>query len=464
MIASETTKQALGRILIVEDEPITREGLKTLFLEEGYEVAEAADGEEALIQMRQFDPAAVLCDVQMPRLDGIALLRQAVESGSDATFIMMTGFATVENAVEAMRLGAESYLVKPLDVASALITVEKAIEKRTLRRDVHLLNERLQQKHQFSNIVGESPELQAVFEMIKRAAPTRATVLILGESGTGKELIAQAVHEESTRRAQPFVKVNCAALTESLLESELFGHEKGSFTGAVGRREGRFELANGGTLFLDEIGDISSGMQVKLLRVLQQQEFERVGGTQTVKVDVRMVAATNKDLEAQVRAGKFREDLFYRLNVVSVTMPPLRDRKADIPQLVAHFIHKYCSLHDKQVTGLAPGTLNALLTHPWPGNVRELSNVVERGVVLSHGAILNSDDLEPVTGRVRPDAKGGPLIPGATLQAIEREAILKTLELVSGSTLQAAQMLGISVRKIQYKLKEYAAEPGPVTH
>ncbi len=445
------------RILVVDDEQNAREALRTILSEEGFEVAEAADGEDALAQIQQFHPAVVRCDVRMPKLDGISLLRKARETGSDCSFIMMTAFASIEEAVEAMRLSAESYLVKPLEISAVLVAVEKAIERRSLRQDVALLSDRLQQKQPYTNIIGESPELHAVFDIIKRAAPTRATVLVLGESGTGKELIAQVIHEESTRRDKPFVKVNCAALSESLLESELFGHEKGSFTGAVGRREGRFELANGGTLFLDEIGDISSGMQVKLLRVLQQHEFERVGGTQTVKTDVRLVAATNKDLEAQVRAGKFREDLFYRLNVVSVTLPPLRQRKADIPLLCTYFIQKYAMEHDKKITGLAPGTLNALLSHNWPGNVRELSNVVERGVVLSHGNILTSDDLAPSNGQSKKESKVGGLLPGAPLNVIEREAILKTLELVGGSTSQAAEVLGISVRKIQYKLKEYAA-------
>src|SRR5208283_602469 len=274
-------------------------------------------------------------------------------------------------------------------------------------------------------------------------APTKATVLILGESGTGKELIAQAIHEESPRSTKPFVKVNCAALTETLLESELFGHEKGSFTGAVGRREGRFELADGGTIFLDEIGDISPALQMKLLRVLQQREFERVGGTETLKVDVRIVAATNRDLAGEVKAGKFREDLYYRLNVVTVTLPPLRHRKGDIPALVSHFLDRYCKAYNKDIDGLAPGTLNALLAHSWPGNVRELENVIERGVVLAKGRQLSTDDLPAILHGPRPaaspvDGERPGLVPGATLHEIEREAILRTLESVSGSTARAA--------------------------
>jgi two-component system NtrC family response regulator/two-component system response regulator HydG len=300
-----------------------------------------------------------------------------------------------------------------------------------------------------------------VFEIIRRAAPTRATVLILGESGTGKELIAHAIHEESPRCEKPFVKVNCAALSETLLESELFGHEKGSFTGALGRREGRFELAHEGTLFLDEIGDVSPALQIKLLRVLQQQEFERVGGIQTLKVDVRIVAATNKNLAEEVRQGRFREDLFYRLNVVAVTLPPLRSRKSDIPELVSHFVEKFSQMYGKKVCGISAPALNSLLAYDWPGNVRELGNVIERAVVLaSNNAEMGLEDLPPtLRGPKSTGAQGGALIPGATLYEIEREAILGTLKMVGGSTTRAAEILDISVRKIQYRLKEYAARP-----
>jgi two-component system NtrC family response regulator/two-component system response regulator HydG len=372
---------------------------------------------------------------------------------------MVTAFGSIETAVQAMKMGAEDYVTKPVDVSAVLARLEKVLEKRALRQENELLRERLREKYKFSNIVGESAELQGVFDVVARAAPTRATILVLGESGTGKELIAQAIHEASPRRDKPFVKVNCAALTETLLESELFGHEKGSFTGAIGRREGRFELANGGTLFLDELGDISPALQVKLLRVLQQQEFERVGGTQTVKVDVRVVAATNRDLEAEVKAGRFREDLYYRLNVVSVVLPPLRKRKTDVPDLVQHFLERYGQMHGKQMKGLAPGTLNVLLAYDWPGNVRELGNVVERAVVLARGSELTSDDLPAALRGPRPtDRTSDSLIPGASLYEIEREAILRTLDLVGGSTSRAADLLGISVRKIQYRLKEYAAQ------
>jgi len=446
------------RILVVDDEQNAREALRTILQEEKYEVAEAANGEEALERLASFSPDVVLADVRMPKMDGITLVKKAREGESDAIFIIMTAFASIESAVEAMRAGAENFLVKPLDVNAVLVVLEKALEKRRLRRETEQLRARVRERYRFPSIIGESPQLHAVFDVVKRTAPTKATVLILGESGTGKELIAQAIHEESPRKDKPFIKVNCAALSETLLESELFGHERGSFTGAVGRREGRFELADGGTLFLDEIGEISPSLQIKLLRVLQTREFERVGGTQTLKVDVRLVAATNRDLAAEVKAGKFREDLYYRLNVVAVTLPPLRERKGDIPALVSHFVEKYAAAYGKTVHGLAPGTLNALLAHGWPGNVRELENVVERAVVLAQGTELTADDLPPTLRGPRASRTPGALIPGATLYEIEREAILKTLDMVNGSTARAAEVLGISVRKIQYRLKEYGAE------
>jgi len=316
------------------------------------------------------------------------------------------------------------------------------------------------ERYRLSGIVGDAPELQAVFEVVKKVAPTRATVLILGESGTGKELIAQALHEESQRRDKPFIKVSCAALTETLLESELFGHERGSFTGAVGRKEGRFELADGGTLFLDEIGEIPLSTQVKLLRVLQQREFERVGGTETLKVDVRMIAATNRDLAEEVKEGRFRDELFYRLNVVTVTMPPLRRRKGDIPALVSHFVEKYSKAYNKVVHQLGAGTLNALLAHDWPGNVRELENAIERAIVLCGNGEITLDDLPPSlrSGHAHAPAPSV-LTPGATLRDMERDAILRTLAMVDGSTTRAAEILGISVRKVQYRLKEYRAFP-----
>ncbi|MFL5437609.1 MAG: sigma-54-dependent transcriptional regulator [Myxococcales bacterium] len=457
---------AKQRILVVDDEANARAALRTILSEEGYEISEAADGEEGLARIEEWSPDLVLADVRMPRMNGLALLRKAKETGAEASFIMMTAFASIETAVEAVKAGAENYLVKPLDVSAVLVFIAKALEKRQLVREAASLRERVRERFRLEGMVGESPELAAVYNVVRQAAPTKATVLILGESGTGKELIAQALHELSPRKDKPFVKVSCAALSETLLESELFGHERGSFTGAVGRKEGRFELADGGTLFLDEIGEISPTVQVKLLRALQTREFERVGGTQTIKVDVRVVAATNRDLGGQAKSGHFREDLFYRLNVVAVTLPPLRNRKGDIPALAAHFIDKYAKNYGKTIEGLAPGTLNALLSHDWPGNVRELENAIERAVVLCKSEQLTADDLPATLRGPRPSKRDvAGLIPGATMDEIEREAILRTLEIVDGSTSRAAEVLGISVRKIQYRLKEYAGgEPGPEDH
>jgi two-component system NtrC family response regulator/two-component system response regulator HydG len=449
------------RILVVDDENNARAALLTILKEEGYEVAEAADGEEGLKLLESFSPAAVLCDVRMPKLDGLSLLRAAKERGFDSLFVMMTAFASIEMAVEAMKAGAENFLTKPLNVDAALMVLQRALEKRELIRETTQLRERIRERFQFDNLIGESPALQSVLQVVQQAASTRATVLILGESGTGKELIAQALHEASPRKDKPFIKVNCAALSESLLESELFGHEKGSFTGATGRKEGRFERADGGTLFLDEIGEISPSTQVKLLRVLQTREFERVGGTESIKVDVRLVAATNRDLAAEVKAGRFREDLYYRLNVVAVTLPPLRERKGDLPALVTHFIDKYNKAYEKKVRGLAPGTLQSLLSHDWPGNVRELENAIERAVVLCKGDELISDDLPAALNGPRAQKSAESLIPGASWDEIEREAILRTLEMVGGSTAKAAEVLGISIRKIQYRLAEYSQGKAP---
>ena len=456
---------AKTRILVADDEPNARRALRTILSDEGYEIAEAADGEEALAKLPSFMPDLVLADVKMPRIDGITLVKRARELGFDCLFVMMTAFGSIELAVESMQAGAENFLVKPLDVAAVLIVLQRALEKRALQKDARHLRERVRERFQIANIIGGAPELQSVFQIILQAAPTKATVLILGESGTGKELIAQALHEQSPRKDRPFVKVSCAALSETLLESELFGHEKGSFTGASGRREGRFELADGGTLFLDEIGEISAATQVKLLRVLQCREFERVGGTETLKVDVRIVAATNRDLDAEVKAGRFREDLFYRLNVVAVTLPPLRRRKADIPALAAWFIERSAKAYGKPILALGPGTLNALLAHDWPGNVRELENAIERAVVLCKTTALTTDDLPPTLRGPRTATRdSSTFIPGASLAEIERETILRTLELVGGSTARAAEMLGISARKIQYRVKEYAGEAAGPEH
>jgi len=335
--------------------------------------------------------------------------------------------------------------------------VARELEQRRLRAETGLLRQRLSEKYSFSNIIGSSAPMQAVFKTVAQIAPSRASVLIAGESGTGKELIAAAIHERSPRASGPFVKLHCAALAESILESELFGHERGSFTGAQTRRDGRFFQAHKGTLFLDEIGEISPAVQVKLLRFLQEREFERVGGNETISVDVRVLAATNRNLQQMVADGKFREDLYYRLNVITIEMPPLRQRPSDVPLLAAFFLRKYATENGKDVRNLSPESLELLTSYAWPGNVRELENVIERAVVVAQSTEVTPADLPPQVGTKR--ARDGLEIPGATMDQIERYAITKTLESTGGSTSRAAEILNISVRKIQYKLHEYESAP-----
>jgi len=455
--------QKRERILIVDDEGPARSALAELLRDEGYQVDTAADGFKALPKLQDFAPDLLLTDLRMPGMDGLELMRRAKEIDPEMQAIVSTGRGDVESAVAAMRQGAADYLSKPINFDELSIVLDRALERRRLRREAGLLRERLSQRHRLSNLVGSSAAMQRVYETVLQIAPSRASVIITGESGTGKELIAAAIHQHSPRAARPFVKLHCAALAETLLESELFGHERGSFTGAAARREGRFQQADGGTLFLDEIGEISPNLQVKLLRFLQEREFERVGGNETIKVDVRIVAATNKDLLALVRAGKFREDLYYRLNVVSIEMPPLRTRPDDIPLLAAHFLRKYAGENEKTIRGFTDEALSALVHHPWPGNVRELENAVERAVVICRGEEIRREDLVPTINAANQSPAGaaayGPMVPGASMAELERHAILKTLEHVGGSTTRAAEILGISPRTIQYRLREYAGVP-----
>jgi two-component system NtrC family response regulator/two-component system response regulator HydG len=392
-------------------------------------------------------------------MDGIELVKKIRASDDPAAVVVMTAFGAVQTAVDAMRAGAADYLTKPLNFDELLVVLDKVLEHEQLRRETRQLRQRVRDRVAPNNIVGTAPAMQRVFEVIDQVAPSRATVLITGESGTGKELVANAIHQRSPRAQKPFVKLHCAALAETLLESELFGHERGSFTGAMARKDGRFSIADGGTLFLDEIGEISPSIQVKLLRFLQEHEFERVGGTQTIRVDVRVIAATNRNLVEEVAKGRFREDLFYRLNVVTLEMPALRERTTDIPALAKFFLEKFAKENDKPIEGFAPETLDRLMAHDWPGNVRELENAVERAVVLASGPLIEPRHL-PAT--VRPSAAlvpGMPLIPGATLAEIERYAILETLKMTGGSTSKAAEVLGISTRTIQYRLHEYNEAP-----
>ncbi|MFW6051681.1 MAG: sigma-54-dependent transcriptional regulator [Myxococcota bacterium] len=443
-----------GRILIVDDEANAREALAELLADEGYDTATAADGQHALRALPSVDPDVVLTDLKMPGLDGIGLLEQGRALAPHAAFVVMTAFGSIETAVEAIKKGAENYVTKPLEMDAVTAMVGRALEKARLSREAAELRQQLHQKFSFEHILGDHPSMQRVMKVVGQVAPSRATVLIQGESGTGKELIASAIHHNSTRRDKAFVKLNCAALAENLLESELFGHERGSFTGATQRREGRFKQADGGTLFLDEVSEIPQPVQVKLLRFLQEKEFERVGGNETLGVDVRVVAATNRNLHEMVQEGRFREDLYYRLDVVQIDVPPLRARRSDIPLLAHHFLGVYSRENEREIHGFSDDALRALVAYPWPGNVRELENAVERAVVLCEGDTIGVEHLPSATGsNVGQDV--GMLIPGVSMAELERMAIMQTLDAVGGSTAKAAEMLGISRRKIQYRLKEW---------
>lgn len=428
--------------------------LEALLARWGFAVASAADGREAVerVAERPFD--VVLMDIRMPDMDGIAALKAIRTYNPAVPVVLMTAYSAVESAVEAMKSGAVDYLIKPLDFDLLKATLTKTLEHREQgRRDAVA-------PVPVEGIVGESPAIRRMLEMIHTVAPSEATVLITGKSGTGKELVARAIHNQSRRKDGPWVAVNCAALSENLLESELFGHEKGAFTGADRRRDGRFLQADGGTLFLDEIGEISLLMQVKLLRAIQQREIQRVGGDATLKADVRLVAATNRDLLAEVAAGRFREDLYYRLNVVSIQVPSLQDRREDIPLLAEHFLRIFGERNRKDVKGFTPQAMDMLVKYPWPGNVRELENAVERAVVLLFGSYISERELPlAVTGAAEraEDALPYPS-DGATLEEVEREAILRMLDCVGDNKSEAAKRLGISRKTLHTKLKRYGQE------
>jgi DNA-binding NtrC family response regulator len=447
-----------GRILVVDDEVNARSALAELLRDEGYDVETAADAFKALGKYESFSPHVVVTDLKMPGMDGIELVQKLRAAEDAPAIVVMTAFGAVQSAVAAMRAGAADYLTKPLDFDELLVVLDKVFETQALQRETRQLRARVRDRVAPNNIVGSSPPMQRVFEVVDQVAPSKATVLITGESGTGKELVANALHMRSPRANGPFVKLHCAALAESLLESELFGHEKGSFTGAMARKDGRFSMADGGTLFLDEIGEVSPAIQVKLLRFLQEHEFERVGGTQTIRVDVRVIAATNRNLPEEVAKNRFREDLYYRLNVVGLEMPPLRDRRTDIPALAKFFLDRYVRENNKPIEGFTPAAIELLAAYDWPGNVRELENAIERAVVLTNGTVIEPHAL-PAHVRPKPALTGLPAVPGSTLADIERFAILETLKATGGSTSKAAEMLGISVRTIQYRLHQYNEAP-----
>jgi two-component system response regulator HydG len=458
-MANTDTDKKRVRVLVVDDEPAAVSGLRKLLEGEGYTVFSAEDGASAMERAAEVSPDIVVTDLKMPRMDGMELLQNLRAQDRDVPVIVATSFQDLGAAVAAMRAGAEDYLSKPIDFDALLVVMERALERREVRVEAENLRRQLRERDSegLQGLIGASPAMQQVYRVVRQVAGSRATVLITGESGTGKGELARAVHALSPRADKPFVSLHCAALAETLLESELFGHEKGSFTGADRRRVGRFEQADGGTLFLDEIGEIPALTQVKLLRVLQERTFERVGGNEPIRVDVRLVAATNRDLAADVQAGRFREDLYYRLNVVHVEMPPLRLRGADVVMLANHFLRRFALENHKRMDGFTDDARAKLLGHRWPGNVRALENTIERAVVLSEGPRIDAAALpfEPAA-----EAFGPVRIPGATMAEIERYAILKTLETTGGSTSKAAELLDISVRTIQYRLHEYGMTKG----
>jgi two-component system, NtrC family, response regulator HydG len=440
----------VARIVLV-DEPGARHGLAQALRQAGHEVRAASDAFEALKLVEEDAPDLTVSDLVAPGMGGIDLLRQLRQRDPDAQVLLLSAARDVDSAVEAMREGAFHYFCKPVDVDRLLATVGRALEARRQRRQEPF---RLPPTPGARRLLGGSPELQNVLKTVALVAPTRATVLVTGESGTGKELVAEAIHETSPRAAGPLIRLSCASLADTLLESELFGHERGAFTGADRARVGRIERAHGGSLFLDEIGEITAPTQVKLLRFLQERVFERVGGNRTIGVDVRLIAATNRDLRALVESGAFREDLFYRLNVVAIHLPPLRERVEDIPVLAAAFLKKYAEANTRPARAFDEGALAALSAYPWPGNVRELQNVIERAVVLANCEVISREHLPAELGGVA--LRQMPRVPGASLEELERYAILTTLEANGGSTVKAAATLGISVRKIQYRLQQYA--------
>ncbi|MET0413353.1 MAG: sigma-54 dependent transcriptional regulator [Polyangiaceae bacterium] len=444
-----------ARVLIVDDEAGARTVLHDLLVAEDYAVEQAADGRAALERLAEVPCDIVLTDLDMPLMDGFELLRALRESARDLPVIVLTSATELRSAVEAMRAGASDYLRKPIEFDELELAVERALEQRDVRLDNENLRRQLREQHGagLQGLLGSSPAMQQVYRLARQVAGSRATVLLSGESGTGKGELARAIHALGPRSGKPFVSLHCAALAGSLLESELFGHEKGAFTGADRRRVGRFELASEGTIFLDEVGDIPPATQVKLLGVLQERRVERVGGNDSIAVDVRVIAATNKDLAAEVGAGRFREDLYYRLNVVHVELPPLRARGADVLALAEHFLTRFALDNHKSISSFSEGARARLQHYRWPGNVRELQNAIERAVVLCEGSQLDEEHLPLASAG--PSGLAGVAIPGTTLAELERFAIIKTLEAVDGSTQRAAELLDVSVRTIQYRLHEY---------
>ena len=449
------------RVLIVEDDAAARVGLEQLVRSWGFIAESACDGEEALEKVTSFRPAIVITDMVMPRMDGLALLRALPQVGADVTTLLLTAQGTVDTAVEAMKEGAYDYLTKPVDIQRLKILLDKIVERLSTLREVKTLRRQLREHGTFGSLIGNSPEMRKIYAVVEQAAPTAASVLITGESGTGKELIAQTIHQLSPRAGFPFIAINCAAIPETLLESEIFGHEKGAFTGAADRRQGCFELADRGTLFLDEIGEMTPATQVKLLRVLQERSFRRLGGRVEQTVDVRVIAATNLDPVEAVKQGKLREDLYYRLNVFAFRLPTLRERKEDLPLLVQAFITEFNSRNQKAIAGVDQAAMRMIEHYAWPGNVRELRNVIERATILAPGPFIETKHLPPVLTDEPPVPQQPQLAlsPGTTVEEAERKLIVMTLAHTRDNKTRAAEILGISLKTLHNKLNKLRLRP-----
>jgi len=446
---------AKPKLLLVDDDKNALDGLVKILTHDGYPVSGVLSGYEALSLLSKKNFDIIVTDMKLPGIGGLSLIHEIRKKEESVAIVVITAYSSVKTAVEAIKCGADDYLTKPINIEELKLVLEKIWERQQLIAQNRMLKEKLKDKYKSSGLVGSTPQMKQIFHMIADVAPSTASILILGETGTGKELVANALHCQSDRACMPFVALHCAALSEGVLESELFGHEKGAFTGAVQARKGRFEMADGGTLFLDEVGEMSLKVQVKLLRVLEKGEFERVGGEKTLKVDVRLITATNRNLEKEVSEGRFREDLFYRLNVITIHLPSLRERKDDIPILSNFFVIKYTKKYKKEIKGFAPEAMEALCAYHWPGNVRELENVVERAIVLCK---KNTISVEHLPRNVVPDKDDMSVIKipvGISLKEAEKEIIQKTLQMTHGSKKEASKILGISNRKIEYKVKEW---------
>ena len=441
------------KILVVDDEAIVRESLDDWLSDVGHQVLTAENGHQALGIIQEEKPSIVIADLVMPGMDGLELLKKAKEISPTIEVIIITAYGSIPTAIAAMREGAYDYIEKPFCPEKAELLIDKLVEHRRLIEENISLHQRLEERYRFENIIAKSPKMQQVIELIKVVAKSNATVLITGDSGTGKELVARAIHSQSYRRDKPFIAVSCAALPESLLESELFGHEKGAFTGAYAQKKGKFEAANRGTLFLDEIGEMSANIQVHLLRVLEEKEFTRVGGNELIKVDVRVISATNKDLKKAVANGEFREDLYYRLNVVTIELPPLRERKEDIPLLAQHFLKKFAVENQKEITDFSPEATDFLLKYDWPGNVRELENAIERAVILAKDSYIDIADL-PQENRLL--VHSAPR--GESLREVEKNHILNVLNETGGNYSEAARILGISRVTLYNRIRAYGLD------